>query len=79
MNPQKKAVAHQQASEQQPVSHELTASAAHEFANAEEMLRHDALHTPLPPAIAERLRDSVAQMPAPPRPSWWRRLLGGSS
>jgi hypothetical protein len=45
-----------------------------EFANAEELLRHDALHTPVPPAIAHRLQESIAQLP-PPRP-WWRRLFG---
>jgi len=46
-----------------------------EFAAAEELLRHDALHTPVPPAIAERLQASVAQLPAPAR-AWWRRCLG---
>jgi hypothetical protein len=48
-----------------------------EFASVEEMLRHDALHTPVPPNIAYRLEESVGQSP-PPRPgrAWWRRLLG---
>jgi hypothetical protein len=46
-----------------------------EFASVEAMLRHDALHTPVPPSIAQRLRESLAQNPPPPRP-WWRRLLG---
>ena len=45
-----------------------------EFANVESMLRHDALHTPVPPSIARRLHDSVG--PVPP-PSWWRKLFGG--
>ena len=31
----------------------------HEFASVEEMLRHDALHTPVPPAIAHRLQESI--------------------
>jgi hypothetical protein len=43
-----------------------------DFASAEEMLRHDALHTPVPPAIAQRLQSSIAQSPAPSR-SWWQR------
>jgi hypothetical protein len=43
-----------------------------EFASAEEMLRHDALHTPVPPSIAHRLGTSIAQLPAPTR-SWWQR------
>lgn len=46
-----------------------------EFASVEEMLRHDALHTPVPPAIATCLVESTAQLPPPPR-SWWRRLFG---
>lgn len=46
-----------------------------EFATAEQMLRHDALHTPVPPSIADRLQESAARLPAPARP-WWRRLLG---
>ena len=52
-----------------------TETNAREFASAEEMLRHDAIHTPVPPAIAERLEQSLAQLPRPPR-SWWRRILG---
>ncbi len=50
---------------------------AREFASVEEMLRHDAVHTPVPPAIAHRLRESIAQEPRAPR-AWWRRLFGGS-
>jgi hypothetical protein len=46
-----------------------------EFANVEEMLRHDAIHTPVPPTIAQRLEQSAAELPPPAR-SWWRKLLG---
>jgi hypothetical protein len=46
-----------------------------EFASPEELLRHDALHTPVPPAIAQRLRESLGKVPVPP-PPWWRRLFG---
>jgi hypothetical protein len=49
--------------------------AALEFASAEEMLRHDAGQTPVPPAVAERLQQSIEQEPKPPR-SIWRRLFG---
>ena len=45
-----------------------------EFATVEEMLRHDALHTPVPPAIAHRLQESIGQTPQPR--SWWQRLFG---
>ena len=53
-------------------------SSAREFATPEEMLRHDALHTPVPPAIAHRLQESISKTPPRPR-AWWRRLLGGSN
>jgi len=48
---------------------------AREFASAEEMLRHDALHTPVPPSIGQRLQESLGQF-RPPVRSWWRRWLG---
>jgi hypothetical protein len=53
------------------------ASGAKEFASVEEMLRHDALHTPVPPTIAHRLEESVSQLPPPPARAWWRRFFGG--
>ncbi len=46
-----------------------------EFQTVEELLRHDAAQTAVPPEIARRLSQSIAQ-PAPPRRSWWRKLLG---
>jgi hypothetical protein len=52
-------------------------SKPHEFTSVEEMLRHDALHTPVPPAIAHRLEESVKQLPPPSSRGWWRRFFGG--
>ncbi len=49
---------------------------AQEFASVEEMLRHDAEHTLVPPRIAYRLDESVSKLPPPPSRAWWRRLLG---
>ncbi len=46
-----------------------------EFASADEMLRHDAGQTPVPPAVAERLQRSIEREPKPPR-SLWQRLFG---
>ena len=46
-----------------------------EFQSPEELLRHDAAQTAVPPEIARRLSQSIAQ-PPPPRRPWWRRLLG---
>jgi hypothetical protein len=45
-----------------------------EFQNAEELLRHDAAQTAVPPEIARRLSQSIAQSATPRRP-WWRKLL----
>lgn len=50
-------------------------TSAREFASAEEVLRHDASQTNVPPAIAERLSQSIKNEPRPER-SWWKRLLG---
>jgi hypothetical protein len=46
-----------------------------EFQSAEELLRHDAAQTAVPPEIARRLSQSIAQS-APPRRPWWRRWIG---
>jgi hypothetical protein len=79
MNPQKKSITRQQAEEQQlsPHDQQTQPSSAREFASVEEMLRHDARDTPVPPAIVRRLEQSVRQLPPSPRRPWWRRILGG--
>jgi hypothetical protein len=46
-----------------------------EFQSAEELLRHDAAQTPVPPDIARRLSQSIAAATPPHRP-WWRNLFG---
>jgi hypothetical protein len=68
----------QQQAQQQSATQQTQQDSALEFATPEEMLRHDALHTPVPPAIAHRLQESIGKAPPPPQ-SWWRRLLGGSN
>jgi hypothetical protein len=50
---------------------------AREFATPEEMLRYDAAHTPVPPGVAQRLREAGGQPPTAPYRPWWRRLFGG--
>jgi len=47
---------------------------AREFASVEDLLRHDAAHTTVPPAVAERVRDSIAREAPAPKP-WWQRLF----
>jgi hypothetical protein len=43
---------------------------APEFTSVEEMLRYDAAHTTPPPALAQRLQESLSkEVPKP----WWRR------
>ena len=67
-----------QEQEQLAAAQQQTKSASpQEFASVEEMLRHDALHTPVPPTIAHRLAESVSQLPPPPARGWWRRFFGG--
>ena len=53
------------------------ASGAKEFGSVEEMLRHDALHTPVPPTIEQRLEESSRDLPPLPARGWWRRFFGG--
>jgi hypothetical protein len=49
-----------------------------EFASPELMLRHDAMHTPVPPGIAQRLQKSLSsELPADR--SWWQRWFGSAS
>ena len=51
---------------------------AREFAAPEELLRYDAQQTIVPPAVAERLGQSIQQIPNSAR-SWWRRFVGSSN
>jgi hypothetical protein len=46
-----------------------------EFTTADELLRYDAAQTMVPSALAQRLKQSSADIPRPAR-SWWRRLFG---
>ena len=48
---------------------------AREFNSTEELLRHDAGQTVVPPEIAARLQESIAKE-SPPQRNWWRRLFG---
>ena len=67
-----------QEQEQLAAAQQQTQSASpQEFASVEEMLRHDALHTPVPPTIAHRLEESTVNCPRRPARGWWRRFFGG--
>jgi hypothetical protein len=72
MKRQSKLTSHQ--SEQEQQLQEAQQQSVHEFATVEEMLRHDALHTPVPPSIEHCLQESIG--PEPARQSWWQRWFG---
>ena len=61
--------------QQRAFDQQTQSQSAKQFATVEEMLRYDAAHTTVPPAIATRLEQSTSQM-RPPAQSWWRRVLG---
>jgi hypothetical protein len=67
-----------QEQQQQATEHQTQQPAGREFATAEELLRYDAEHTPVPPAIAQRLKKSTGALPQP-KAAWWKRLLGGTN
>lgn len=48
-----------------------------QLASPEQLLRRDAAQIPVPPAIAQRLALSAAQLP-PPKAAWWHRFWGGA-
>jgi hypothetical protein len=61
--------------EQQELAQTLSPqSTVVEFATVDEALRADAAQTPVPPAVAERLNESIRQEPKPR--SWWQRFTG---
>jgi hypothetical protein len=49
-----------------------------DFSSPEELLRHDAAQTQVPPAVAQRIGQSIQGLPQPRPRSWWKRLFGGS-
>jgi hypothetical protein len=68
----------EQQSRQVGTEHQTQQPAAREFATAEELLRYDAEHTPVPPAIEQRLKKSTGALPQP-KAAWWKRWLGGTN
>jgi len=78
MNPQKKITIQKEETEQQQVTGSQQTQrqgGGREFGSVEELLREDASHTLVPPAIANRLQESVKELPAASRRSWWRRIF----
>ena len=63
--------------QQQAAELQTNQQSGREFATAEELLRFDAKQTIVPPAVAQRLQKSSAELPKQ-KPSWWKRFLGGT-
>jgi|DewCreStandDraft_4_1066084.scaffolds.fasta_scaffold41770_3 hypothetical protein len=63
--------------QQQPALQQETQPAVLEFNSVEELLRHDAIHTPVPPAIEDHLAKALPSPPPQASPRWWRRWFGG--
>ena len=61
--------------EQQYIAeHQAVQQTGREFASAEEVLRHDATQTTVPPEIAKRLKRSTANLP-PQKGGWFKRFF----
>jgi hypothetical protein len=74
----KRQVKHTSQEQEQVSGTESQQTVAREFASTEELLRHDAAQTPVPSRIAERLQESIRELPKP-KPGWWKRWIGGTS
>ena len=77
MKNQNRLKAETQAQEQQESSGQSEKQQVQEFATAEDMIRHDRVHTPVPPAISQRLQKAVGALDPARGSSWWRRIFGG--
>ena len=75
MNPDPSKLRQQQHTEQSAELNLQESQTCHEFNSAEEIIRFDAEQAAPPERIAERLKESIAREPAPPK-SWWQRLFG---
>lgn len=74
MNPDSSRLRHQHEHSQSTDLTQAQHQTVREFSSAEELIRYDAQQTEPPPAIADRLNESIRNEPKPPQ-SWWRRLF----
>ena len=65
---------HQSAAQEQLADQSAQKLVAREFATSEELFRHDAAQTEVPPVVAERLSKSIEGLPRPSR-TWWQRIF----
>jgi hypothetical protein len=66
----------QQHAEEIASVHPTVQEQGRQFASVEEIIRTDKQQVEVPPAIAERLNESIAGGPSPRKKSWWRRIFG---
>jgi hypothetical protein len=80
MNPDPSKLRQQQESTEQAeeLQGQESSRSGQQFGSVEEIIRFDATQSPPPQVIAERLKESIAQEPAPIR-SWWQRLFRSRS
>ncbi|MFO1511737.1 MAG: hypothetical protein U1F83_02300 [Verrucomicrobiota bacterium] len=71
----KRQTKHTSQEQEQLAAHEKQQVAAREFTSPEQLLKHDAAQTLVPPAVANRLAESLRSEPKQER-SWWRRMFG---
>ena len=73
MNPPSSRLTQNSATEQ---VHVTQGESVREFATPEELLRRDRAQTEVPPALAERLGETIAAEPKPAAAKpWWKRIL----
>jgi hypothetical protein len=48
-----------------------------DFGSVEDMLRFDAAQNQVPPAVAQRLQESIEREQIQPPKPWWKRLFWG--
>jgi hypothetical protein len=79
MDPKRQKLEQQQHQETRPLGgeQELRGEAHREFATVDDLLREDAALTVPPEALAHKVAQSVAALPARSG-SWWSRWFGGS-
>lgn len=68
----------QQQTSQTDLTQQTGTQTTQAFENAEEIIRADRAQTAVPPALVERIAESLSREPQAVAPkSWWQRLFGG--
>ena len=70
----KRHVKHNAREQEQVAADQAQQAGSREFASTEELLREDRAAVTVPPAVEQRLSQSIEQLPPPGRP-WWKRLI----